>query len=234
MKALIVEDSRLARNELAKMLHQSEKIESVFQAENAIQAKAVFEQERPDILFLDIQLPGMNGFEFLESLDFAPPVIFTTAYDEYAIKSFEYNTIDYLMKPINEVRLYKAIDKIEVETEILKSGKIDSEQKVFVRDGDRCWFVKVSDIRVFESVGNYAKVYFDQVNPMILKSLNYLESILDQRQFFRASRQHIINVKFIDKVADLGNQKLSVTLTSGEQIEISRRQSANFKQMFSL
>lgn len=234
MKVLVVEDSRLARNELVRMLQEVNEIYQILQAENALEAKRILQHNDLDILFLDINLPGMNGFDLLQSLDYSPPVIFTTAYDEYAIKAFEFNTIDYLMKPIGDARLRKAIAKIKMDEQSDKSEKLNPSQKVFVRDGDKCWFVKVSDIRLFESVGNYAKVYFENFNPLILKSLNYLESILDQKYFFRASRQHIINLRFIKSVRDLGNQKLAVTLTTGEVIEISRRQSANFKQMYSL
>lgn len=234
MKVLVVEDSRLARNELVRMLQEVNEIDQILQAENAMEAKRILQHNDLDILFLDINLPGMNGFDLLQSLDYSPPVIFTTAYDEYAIKAFEFNTIDYLMKPIGDARLRKAIAKIKMDEQSDKSEKLNPSQKVFVRDGDKCWFVKVSDIRLFESVGNYAKVYFENFNPLILKSLNYLESILDQKYFFRASRQHIINLRFIKSVRDLGNQKLAVTLTTGEVIEISRRQSANFKQMYSL
>lgn len=178
-------------------------------------------------------MPGMNGFEFLESLTEIPPVIFTTAYDEYAIKSFEFNAIDYLLKPIKKDRLEKAIEKLDIQDEVEKKPN-KLEQQVFVRDGERCWFVQLKDIRLFESVGNYSKVYFEDQKPMIQKSLNYLESVLDENSFFRVNRQQIVNLNHVAKMDAWFNGKLKIVLKSGEEIEVSRRQSQKIKNMFSL
>ncbi len=228
---LVVEDSRLARKELVQLLKKLDQFEEIHEAQDAEEALIALEEFDPEVVFLDIHLPGKNGFEFLESLDHIPQVIFTTAYDEYAIKSFDYNAIDYLLKPIKKDRLIKAIDKLDLNTS--KQSNIQLQQ-VFVRDGEKCWFVKLEDIRLFESVGNYAKVYFESEKPMIQKSLSYLESVLDENTFFRVNRQQIINLQFIDKIDTWFNGKLKIKLKTGEAIEVSRRQSHKIKQLFSL
>jgi len=230
---LVVEDSRLARVELVQLLKDIGSFEEILEAKDAVEAKELLEEQNPDVIFLDIHLPGMNGFEFLESLDYSPKVIFTTAYDEYALKSFDYNAIDYLLKPIRQEKLEAAIEKLALN-KVKKTKTISLEQQIFVRDGEQCWFVKLGDIRVFESVGNYCKVYFDQHKPMIQKSLSYLEGTLDEQHFIRVNRQQIVNLTYIDKMVVWFNGKLKVTLKTGEEIEVSRRQSQRIKALFSL
>ena len=187
-------------------------------------------------------MPGKTGFEMLEQLETSPKVIFTTAYDEYAIKAFEINALDYLLKPIQENRLKEAIQKVikqereeaAAPVEEVKSRKLGIQDQVFVKDGDRCWFVKLSDIRLFESDGNYIKVYFDKFKPMIHKSLNALDERLDERSFFRASRKHIINLSWVETIETWFNGGLLVQLKGGEKVEVSRRQAARFKERMSL
>jgi two-component system, LytTR family, response regulator len=192
----------------------------------------------PDLLFLDIQMPGRTGFQLLESLETVPLVVFTTAYDEFAIKAFEVNALDYLLKPIQTDRLSEAVHKI-LEKERARAGrgvskKLDLEDQVFVKDGERCWFVSLANIRYFESDGNYIKVYFDTNRPMIHKSLNALDDRLDERAFFRASRKHIINLSWVESIEPWFNGGLMVKLRGGDKVEVSRRQAAKFKDMMSL
>jgi two-component system LytT family response regulator len=183
-------------------------------------------------------MPGnKTGFDLLEQLDYAPKVVFTTAYNEFAIKAFEYNALDYLLKPIDHRRLHDAIQKVKknIEIEIQNNkGLLGEDDQVFVKDGERCWFVKLGEVRLFESVGNYAKVFFGNNKPLILKSLNALEERLDPKVFFRANRKHIINLQMIDKIDTQFNGGLKVTLKGGEEIEISRRQAVKFKDSMSL
>ena len=237
MKALIVEDSRLARLELKELLSVHQEIEVVGEAENAEVAERLIEELDPDLLFLDINMPGKNGFELLESLDAAPQVIFTTAYDEFAIKSFEYNALDYLLKPIKEDRLAKALGKLDLrsqENKLPKGDYLGPEQQVFVKDGEKCWLVKIEDIRLFEVCGNYSRVYFDQHKPLILRSLNQLEERLDPEHFFRANRQEIINLKKISKIEPWFNGRLKVWMDDQQEVEVSRRQAVRFKELLSL
>lgn len=238
MKAIIIDDERLARMELKKLLVPFKEIEVVGEAVNEKDAIDKIGQLKPDLIFLDIQMPGKNGFELLEDLDVVPDVIFTTAYDEYALKAFEYNALDYLLKPIEQKRLEEAIRRV-IEKKLLKeenqkNNLLKPDDQVFVKDGEHCWFVKLEDVRLFESEGNYVRIYFQDFKPLILRTLNYLDERLDRKTFFRASRKHIINLRWIDKIEPWLNGGLLVFLKGGQKVEISRRQSAKFKEMLSL
>lgn len=240
MKALIIDDERLARKELFSLLADFPEIEIIGEAENADEAYELIISLKPDLLFLDIQMPGKNGFELLEMLDSVPEVIFTTAYDEYALKAFEINALGYLLKPIRKDNLDESVKKVlrlqdkKQLSESIKMGKLGYNEQVFVKDGDKCWFVKLADVRMFESDGNYIKVYFDQYKPMIHKSLNALDKRLDDRAFFRASRKHIINLSWVDNIETWFNGGLLVKLKGGDKIEVSRRQASKFKELMSL
>jgi two-component system LytT family response regulator len=234
MKIAIIEDSRLARQELKSLLRSFQELELIGEAENGEQAVTLIREKQPDLIFLDIHLPGMNGFDILEQLDQSPLVIFTTAYDEYAIQSFEYNTLDYLLKPINPDRLKKAVEKARLAHPIQeKPHLLNEDSQVFVKDGEQCWFVHLKEIHLFESYGNYTRIYFQNNQPLILKSLNYLESVLDPKMFFRINRQQIINLSYIKGGASWFNGKMKLELTSGEEVEVSRRQAHKIKELFS-
>lgn len=243
MKAIIIDDERLARTELRKLLQEFPEVEVVDEAANAEEGIAKIESQQPDLIFLDIQMPGKTGFDMLSQLERAPQVIFTTAYDEFALKAFEVNALDYLLKPVEPKRLADAIQKLhfteskEPRSEsggLMNNSILTENDQVFVKDGERCWFVKLSDIRLFESVGNYAKVFFGTNKPLILKSLNALEERLDEKTFFRANRKHIVNLRMIEKIEPYFNGGLLLELKGGEKIEVSRRQTVKFKEMMSL
>ena len=240
MRALIVDDERLARKELTNLLQEFQEIEIVGEAVNAEDAEEKINALKPDLLFLDIQMPGKTGFELLESLDSVPDVVFTTAYDEYALKAFDYNAMDYLLKPIEPDRLKETVQKLINRNSKPKATTESNPQtlgpsdRVFVKDGDKCWFVKLENIRLFESDGNYIKIYFDNYKPMIHKSLNALDEKLDDRSFFRASRKHIINLTWVESIESWFNGGLMVVLRGGDKVEVSRRQAARFKEMMSL
>lgn len=237
MKAIIIDDERLARKELLTLLENHPTIDVVDEAVNADEAVEKIEEHDPDVIFLDVQMPGKTGFELLETMERVPQVIFTTAYDEFALKAFEFNALDYLLKPIQAERLSESVQKIQAKAS-KKGGnrdhKLGGDDQVFVKDGDKCWFVRLSDVRLFESDGNYIKVYFENFKPMIHKSLNALDERLDDRTFFRASRKHIINLGWVESIDTWFNGGLLVQLKGGEKIEVSRRQSARFREMMSL
>ena len=242
MRAIIIDDERLARAELKKLLQEFPEVEVIDEAANAEEGISKIENLNPDLIFLDIQMPGKTGFDMLSELERAPHVIFTTAYDEYALKAFEVNALDYLLKPVEPKRLADAIQKLhfpenrEVHPSYEGTNRnlLTENDQVFVKDGERCWFVKLCDIRLFESVGNYAKVFFGNNKPLILKSLNALEERLDEKMFFRANRKHIINLRMIEKIEPYFNGGLLLELKGGEKIEVSRRQTVKFKEMMSL
>ncbi|AUC20945.1 MULTISPECIES: LytTR family DNA-binding domain-containing protein [Polaribacter] len=240
LKAVIVEDSRLARNELKELIKVHKEIEIIGEAENVDDAFKLINNTKPDLLFLDINMPEKDGFELLEMLDDVPITIFTTAFDEYAIKSFEYNAFDYLLKPINQKRFSKSIEKViesisknETTTITKNENALSLEKQIFIKDGENCWLVKLKDISLFEIVGNYTRVYFDGKKPLIYKSLAQVEEKLPTEVFFRANRQQIININHVKKVVSWFNGKLKIEMNSGEEIEISRRQSYLFKEQLS-
>lgn len=242
MRAIIVDDERLARTELKKLLKDFPEIEVIDEAANAEEGIKKIENLNPDLIFLDIQMPGKTGFDMLVELDKSPHVIFTTAFDEYALKAFEVNALDYLLKPIEPKRLADAVQKLhqveikesQADSSNLNQSVLNEDDQVFVKDGERCWFVKLNEIRLFESVGNYAKVFFGPNKPLILKSLNALEERLDTKMFFRANRKHIVNLRMIEKIEPYFNGGLLLDLKGGEKVEVSRRQTVKFKEMMSL
>ena len=240
MKAIIVDDERLARKELTSLLAEHNEIEIIGEAANIDEAEEMIRESNPDLVFLDIQMPGGTGFDLLEKLDAVPQVIFITAYDEFALKAFEVSALDYVLKPVQPERLAEAIKKLNRVEEDHRETRDTDEQKlglndqVFVKDGDKCWFVSLSNIRLFESDGNYIKVYFDGNRPMIHKLLNSLDQKLDPRSFFRASRKHIVNLSWVENIEPWFNGGLMVRLKGGDKVEVSRRQAAKFKEMMSL
>lgn len=245
-RAIIIDDERLARNELKKLLQDYPDVEVIDEAANVDEGLEKISAQNPDLIFLDIQMPGKTGFDLLSELDRTPQVIFTTAYDEYALKAFEVNALDYLLKPVEPKRLADAMHKLEMAedkenhnhhtdtTGTVNRGLLTEVDQVFVKDGERCWFVRLGEIRLFESVGNYAKVFFGPNKPLILKSLNALEERLDEKTFFRANRKHIVNLRMIEKVEPYFNGGLLLEIKGGEKIEVSRRQAVKFKEMMSL
>lgn len=239
IKAVIVEDSRLARNELKELIKEYKEIELLGEAENVDDGFELIQKTQPDLLFLDINMPEKDGFELLEMLDQVPITVFTTAFDEYAIKSFEYNALDYLLKPINSKRFGKAIGKVrnqldESVTSEENRDKLTESSQIFIKDGDKCWLVKIGDISLFEIVGNYTRIFFNDQKPMLYKSLNQIEEKLPEENYFRANRQQIVNVNFIKEVVPWFNGKLKLTMINGEEVEVSRRQSYIFKDKMSI
>ncbi|WP_067034213.1 LytR/AlgR family response regulator transcription factor [Allomuricauda sp. CP2A] len=240
IKAVIVEDSRLARNELKELIKKYDDIELVGEAENVDNGFELIQNTSPDVLFLDINMPEKDGFELLEMLDEVPITIFTTAFDEYAIKSFEYNALDYLLKPVSEKRFTMAMDKVKSklgnvdQIKGAETKKLSENSQIFIKDGESCWLVKIGDISLFEIVGNYTRVFFEDKKPLLYKSLNQVEEKLPETSFFRANRQQIVNTNYIENVVPWFNGKLKLTLKNGEEVEVSRRQSYIFKDRMSL
>ncbi len=240
MKALLIDDERLARNELRRLLADFSAIQIVGEAANAKQAREQLAALQPDLFFLDVQMPGETGMELLESLEPpVPQVIFTTAYDEFAVKAFELNALDYLLKPVDPARLAAAIERLPLKggaraPAAEKPAKLAAEDKVFVREGDRCWFVEVKQIRLLESEGNYTRVHFEDAQPQLFRSLNAMEDRLDPKFFFRANRRQIINFAWIDKIEPWFSGGLLVQLKGGAKVELSRRQAQEFREKMSL
>jgi two-component system LytT family response regulator len=239
MRVLVIDDERLARQELKKLLKKHQEIEVVGEATNADEAKELIKKLHPDLIFLDIHMPGKSGFDLLEEMDEVPRVIFVTAFDEYAIEAFRVNALDYLLKPVEPNLLSDAIDRVfkieqSEKKQIIDDSRLSSESQIFLKDGDKCWFVTLKDVRMFESEGNYVRVYFNNFKPLILKSLNNLEKRLDEDTFFRVNRKFIINLRWVESIENWFSGGLLVKLKGGETVEVSRRQAARFKDMMSL
>lgn len=241
MKALIIDDERLARNELRRLLAAHTDIEIVGEAVHVEDARTKAAALKPGLIFLDVQMPGADGFSLLEKLE--PPlplVIFTTAYDEFAVKAFEFNALDYLLKPIDPNRLVAALEKLRgrgsvaPEAAAAPSHRLTADDKVFVREGDRCWFVPVKNIRLLESEGNYTRLYFDDQKPQLFRSLTAMEERLDAKHFFRANRKQVINLTWVDGIEPWFSGGLLVKLKGGLKVELSRRQAQDFRDRMSL
>lgn len=243
IKTIIIDDERLAREELKSMLKDFKEIEIISEAKNGKEGVEQINELNPDLIFLDVNMPGLSGFELLKQLEEIPLVVFITAYDEYAIKAFEVDALDYILKPIDPNRLKETIKKIvskfeednlEEERKELQPKKVLTiSDSVFIKDGEKCWFVELSKVRMLESEGNYVKVYFDNFKPLILRSLGSFEDRLDPDYFFRANRKFIINLKWIEKIENWFNGGLIVELKTGEKVEISRRQAIRFRELWS-
>ena len=240
MKALLIDDERLARNELRRLLAAFPEIKVVGEAQNAKQAREQLASLKPDLLFLDVQMPGESGIELLESLEPpVPHVVFTTAYDEFAVKAFELNALDYLLKPVDPARLAAAVErlpgqKVAPEAGLSRPGLLEAADKVFVREGEKCWFVEVGQIRLLESEGNYTRVHFCDAQPQLFRSLNAMEERLDPKFFFRANRRQIINIAWIAGIEPWFSSGLLVQLKGGAKVELSRRQAQEFRERMSL
>ena len=237
MKAIIIDDERLARQELKNLLAEHKEVEVISECADAAQAKEKINELKPDIIFCEIHMPGKTGLELVEEISGAIDVVFVTACDEHAIKAFELNAFDYLLKPVQAERLAETIKKLSIKESANKldnNTPLTERDMVFIKDGDKCWFVRLSDIRLFESEGNYVRVYFENFRPLILRSLNSLETRLNEKQFFRASRKHMINLSYIASIEPWFNGGLNVKLKDGKEIEISRRQAVKLKDMMSL
>ncbi len=237
MKALVVEDSRLAREGLLGMLAKFPGLTVVGAARDAQQARQLIAEHRPELLFLDIHMPGESGFDLLESLDYEPRIVFTTAYSDYAIKSFDFNTVDYLLKPISAERLAQAVDKLSsaATSEPTETREpLERSSRIFVKDGDRCHLIEVGRIHYLESCKNYTRLFFGDDKAFVKKSLNQLEARLPRQLFFRANRQAMINLEAIAGIAETVGEGYEVTLSDGRAVEISRRNAARLKALLSL
>lgn len=240
MKVLLVDDERLARNELRRLLAAHADLEIVGEAVDVEDALAKVGVLKPELLFLDVQMPGADGFSLLERLEPPlPQVIFTTAYDEFAVKAFEFSALDYLLKPVDPNRLVAALEKLRPRSsatpfETGATHRLTLEDKVFVREGDRCWFVPVKNLRLLESEGNYTRLHFDDQKPQLFRSLTAMEERLDPKSFFRANRKQVINLAWVEGIEPWFSGGLLVKLKGGMKVELSRRQAQDFRERMSL
>jgi len=245
MKVMIVEDSRLARLELKEQLKAHPQLELVAEASDVDMALTLVKQHHPELLLLDIDLCGATAFDLLAQLETVPKIIFTTAYAEHALTAFNYPTVDYLLKPVTAERLATALAKLPPVVQSAASAEeepasdsnerpLDSNSNFFVKDGDRCFLLKVADVRWFEAIGNYSKVHAGQQAPMVYRSLNSIEQRLLPGLFFRANRHQLVNLTAIQSVEPSISGGLVLMLSCGTEVDVSRRQSAVLRQQLAL
>jgi two-component system LytT family response regulator len=239
MNALLVDDERLARRELRRLLAAHADVTIVGEAVDADDAVTRLAEPSIDLVFLDIQMPGGSGFDVLARMDRVPLVVFTTAFDEYAVRAFEVNALDYLLKPVRPERLAAVLDKARAALTVMRDapqpGRPRSPaERVFLRDGERCWIVQWSEIVLFEVEGNYTRAYFGGNRPLVRVSLNALEARLDPSLFFRVSRRHIVNLRFIDSVETTPDDTYILHLRNKSEVPVSRRQSRQLRESLGL
>ncbi len=234
MRAIVVEDSRLAREGLVRMLREHAALTVVGQADHPDSALPLIMDLRPDVLFLDIHMPGASGFDLLARLDYLPRIVFTTAFSEYAIRSFDYNTVDYLLKPISPERLEQAVSKLIGGGESSKAPRrLDISSKILIKDGEKCHLVGLASIRYIESCKNYVQVFFGLDKAYVKKSLNSVEERLPDGHFFRANRQCVVNLQAIRSIEESISLGYTITMTDGRKVEVSRRNATELKELLS-
>jgi two-component system, LytTR family, response regulator len=234
---VIIDDEKLAREDLKALLSGIEEIKIIGEAGNANEAKKLVDNLHPDIIFLDIQMPGKSGFELLSELKTDAQVIFVTAYDEYAIKAFEVNAQDYLLKPVNRERLQLAIEhlKEDVDHNIADFKKFDYEDNVFLMINNSYQFIKINTIQKITSAGNYSEIFTtNKVKGLVLKSMKEWELRLPENHFVRVHRNSIINLEFVDHIEEWFNYAYQVYIKSNDKpIIMSRRYAALLKDRMS-
>lgn len=220
-RTLIIDDERLAREEIKQYLAGYPDFAVAGEAEDADIAEGLINELKPDLLFLDIQMPERSGIDLLESLETVPEVIFTTAYDQYAVKAFELNALDYLLKPIRSERFDQAVARVRAHF-----TSTAATPSFFVKEGDRYHFIRLSDIYLIESAGNYACLYSGIRKFYLKRSLNQLEKSLNVHSFFRINRTELINTRYIKQLLSLPKGKINVVLQNEKVLEVSGRQSS--------
>jgi two-component system, LytTR family, response regulator len=235
MKAMIVDDEPLARRELRRLLLEFPWVEIVGEAGQIVEAAEKIETLSPELVFLDIQMPGGSGFDLLARLEHLPQVIFTTAHSEHAVRAFEVNALDYLLKPVEPERLAAALTRIKRGDGAQAPLAGAPLEQLFVRDGPRCWFIPLREVRLLTADGNYVRLLWGKLQPLLGRPLTLLEQRLDPKHFFRANRSQIINLDFIESVEVGVNGRLHVQLRDGgPEVEISRRQARRFRELTSV
>jgi two-component system LytT family response regulator len=235
IKAVIIEDEAPARDLIKAYLKDYPEIETVAECENGFSGVKAISELHPDLIFLDIQMPKLTGFEMLELLDELPEIIFTTAYDEYAIKAFEMNAVDYLMKPFSRERFGQALQKVYMRLKskseenksvkkLLKDVKNDSKElnKIFVKTGSRIDVIPVDEILHIEAEDDYVEIVTPKGKFLKKETMQFLENNLPRDTFLRVHRSSIVNLNQIDKIEKYAKESYLIILKSGERINVSK------------
>ena len=242
LRVLIVDDARLARSELRTLLAAIPWVACVGEADDVPAAREAILREQPDLVLLDVQLPSGEGFDVLDGLETVPMVVFVTAYDQYAVRAFETNALDYLVKPVEAGRLQAALERGRERVAASATpastnaprDPLGAEDQVFLRDGERCWFVALGEIRRIVVDGNYARLWFRDQNAVLARSLSTLEARLSPALFFRANRNTLVNLRRVRAIEPSLGDGYELTLDDGSQVEVSRRQARELRERLAL
>ena len=244
MKTVIIDDEPLARSIIREYLEEYRQIEIVEECKDGFEGIKAIMQHQPELIFLDVQMPKINGFEMLELVDQPPSVIFTTAFDEYAIKAFEAHAVDYLLKPFSKERFDKAIQKL-----MEKAGSVTNNQssllataaespqqshRIVVKTGGKIQIIPVHDIDYLEAADDYVKIYTKKGVFLKNKTMNYFEHVLNVQQFVRTHRSFIINVSMINRIDPYEKDNHIAILQSGAKIPVSRTGYGRLKTILGL
>ncbi len=247
LRVLIADDEKPARTKIRQHLRGEEGVEVVGEAQNGLEAVDVIRNLRPDIVLLDIQMPGLNGFEVLEAVgaDLLPAVIFITAFDEFAVRAFEVEAVDYLLKPFDGERFHRAFEKCRqrVGPEAEGSGQVAHLlekvlpaqpylQRIVVREADRLFFVEVRTVLCFSAQENYVELHTAKGKYLIRETLTHLEQRLDPARFARVHRSEIVNIEGIRELQPWSHGDYQILLLDGTKLRLSRRYQQNFFDRF--
>lgn len=242
LRTIIVEDEELARNLMKSFLSGNDKIEIIAECENGFEGVKMINELKPDLVFLDIQMPKITGFELLELLEHKPQIIFATAYDQYAIKAFEYNAADYLLKPYSKDRLLEAVEKVteRIQKEGANSdvaervGNYPKEgflDRVVVKDRHKIHIIPVDHIRYVESMDDYVMIYTSEGRHMKQKTMHYFEDTLDPKDFVRIHRSYIVRVSEINEIQQYEKESYIVILHDKTKLKVSKTGYKNLKEV---
>ncbi|MFV0522812.1 MAG: LytR/AlgR family response regulator transcription factor [Mangrovibacterium sp.] len=243
LRTLIIDDEYLARDLLRSFLRNHPQIEIIGECENGFEGIAEINELKPDLVLLDIQMPRLTGLEMLDMLAYKPHIIFTTAYDQYALKAFELCAVDYLLKPFSKQRLLdamaKVIDRIDSKGNILEIDKLqaacsESLKRVVVKDKQRIVVIPVEDIFHIEAMDDYVLFYTKQKRYVKQCTMKSLEKALDEAQFVRIHRSHIVQLTHIERIEVGENDAHFVQLKSGKHVKVSKSGYKRLKSVLGL
>lgn len=243
--AIIIDDEKLARDIIKKYIKAFKQIEILGECSNGFEGIKAINDMKPDLIFLDIQMPKITGFEMLELLDEKPIIIFTTAYDQYALKAFEYSAIDYLLKPFSEDRFREAVEKAaeklsnknkyvkevsKLETHL--DEKEEKLERVVVKTGTKIAIIPVDKINYFEAQDDYVMLYTDEGKFLKQKTMKYFEDHLEHSDFIRIHRSYIVRLTKIKQLELFEKESYKAVLTDGKSLPVSKSGYAKLKEIF--
>lgn len=243
-RVILIDDESLARQLVRKYLEEFSEIEVIAECENGFEGIKVIQEKKPDFIFLDIQMPKLSGFEMLELLENPPAIIFTTAYDQYAIKAFELNAVDYLLKPFSVERFRSAVTKTlekianekqrDVSYNVLLSTKNTDEKldKILIKDGSKIHVIPLEDVEIIEAQDDYVYVHTNVSKYLKQKTMKYFEEHLDGTNFVRIHRSFIVASKIIKQIDLLEKESYQITLHNGKKLPVSKTGYQKLKELF--